>query len=111
MKSMENRATIYDVAKLAKVSAATVSRVLKGDSSVNASTYRRVEDAAAALKYERRLRQYPPQNRLIVLNVPTLNNAFYSRIISGAQDAAVTEGYHVLVNAQQINEEIGRAHV
>lgn len=51
-----------------------------------------------------RLRQYPPQNRLIVLNVPTLNNAFYSRIISGAQDAAVTEGYHVLVNAQQINE-------
>ena len=39
MKSMENRATIYDVAKLAKVSAATVSRVLKGDSSVNASTY------------------------------------------------------------------------
>mgnify|MGYP000219954592 FL=1 len=104
MKSMENRATIYDVAKLAKVSAATVSRVLKGDSSVNASTYRRVEDAAAALKYERRLRQYPPQNRLIVLNVPTLNNAFYSRIISGAQDAAVTEGYHVLVNAQQINE-------
>ena len=104
MKSMKNRATIYDVAKLAKVSAATVSRVLKGDSSVNASTYRRVEDAAAALKYERRLRQYPPQNRLIVLNVPTLNNAFYSRIISGAQDAAATEGYHVLVNAQQINE-------
>ena len=49
--------------------AATVSRVLKGDSSVNASTYRRVEDAAAALKYERRLRQYPPQNCLIVLNV------------------------------------------
>ena len=36
--------------------------------------------------------------------MPTLNNAFYSRIISGAQDAAVTEGYHVLVNAQQINE-------
>ena len=104
MKSTENRATIYDVAKLAKVSAATVSRVLKGDSSVNASTYRRVEDAAAALKYERRLRQYPPQNCLIVLNVPTLNNAFYSRIISGAQDAAATEGYHVLVNAQQINE-------
>lgn len=104
MKSTENRATIYDVAKLAKVSAATVSRVLKGDSSVNASTFRRVEDAAAALKYERRLRQYPPQNCLIVLNVPTLNNAFYSRIISGAQDAAATEGYHVLVNAQQINE-------
>lgn len=104
MKSTENRATIYDVAKLAKVSAATVSRVLKGDSSVNASTYRRVEDAADALKYERRLRQYPPQNCLIVLNVPTLNNAFYSRIISGAQDAAATEGYHVLVNAQQINE-------
>ena len=107
MKSTENRATIYDVAKLAKVSAATVSRVLKGDSSVNASTYRRVEDAAAALKYERRLRQYPPQNCLIVLNVPTLNNAFYSRIISGAQDAAATEGYHVLVNAQQINEVNG----
>ena len=104
MKSIEKRATIYDVAKLAKVSAATVSRVLKGDASVNAPTCRRVEDAAAALKYERRLRQTPSQNRLVVLNVPSLNNAFYSRIISGAQDAAATEGYHVLVNAQQIND-------
>ena len=65
MKSIEKRATIYDVAKLAKVSAATVSRVLKGDASVNAPTCRRVEDAAAALKYERRLRQTPSQNRLV----------------------------------------------
>ena len=96
MKSMENRATIYDVAKLAKVSAATVSRVLKGDSSVNASTYRRVEDAAAALKYERRLRQYPPQNRLIVLNMqpklPGLGDVDWGRYVSALTDIGY-DGY------------------
>ena len=41
MKSTENRATIYDVAKLAKVSAATVSRVLEGVSSGSAAGQQR----------------------------------------------------------------------
>jgi LacI family transcriptional regulator len=44
-------ATIYDVAKEAKVSAKTVSRVLNGDAPVNKETRRAVEAAMTSLGY------------------------------------------------------------
>ena len=44
-------ATIYDVARLAKVSAKTVSRVLNGDAPVGRETREAVEVAMAQLGY------------------------------------------------------------
>ena len=45
------RSTIQDVAKLAGVSEATVSRALRGLSNVAPSTRERVEAAAAGLRF------------------------------------------------------------
>ena len=44
-------ATIYEVAELAGVSLATVSRVINGDQNVSAKTYDKVKDAMNSLQY------------------------------------------------------------
>ena len=45
-------ATVHDVARVAGVSAMTVSRVINGRASVSAATRDKVEAAIAALRYQ-----------------------------------------------------------
>jgi LacI family repressor for deo operon, udp, cdd, tsx, nupC, and nupG len=92
--------TISDVANLAGVSTATVSRVLNGYTHVSPRVLERVEKAIAELGYEpnamaKSLRTLK-SNRIIV-TVPDIANPFYANIIRGVEETASAAGYAVLL--------------
>lgn len=92
--------TIKEVARLAKVSVATVSRVINDDPVVKSSTRVQVLDAISKLNYTpnllgRNLRQVRT-NKILVL-IPSISNQFYSKIISAMERTAKSNGYRVLV--------------
>lgn len=92
--------TIQDVARHAKVSAATVSRVLTNPERVSEATRERVTLAIRQTGYTinqaaRSLRLRAASTILIAL--PDIGNPFYSNILDAAVDEAGLRGYGVLV--------------
>jgi LacI family repressor for deo operon, udp, cdd, tsx, nupC, and nupG len=92
--------TIHDVAARAEVSTATVSRVLSNPEKVSEATRRRVLKAVAALGYSpnaaaKSLRTLT--TRKLLVTVPDIANPFFSLIIQGIEEAAVREGYSVVL--------------
>ena len=95
------RSTMRDVAKLAGVDVAVVSKMLSGDTSlsVRPETRARVMDAVAKLNYRpnqaaRSLRR--SRADAFGLIVPDFHNSVYSWIIDGAQSAAHGMRYSLL---------------
>lgn len=93
-------ATIEDVARVAGVSVATVSRVLNGNYQVKASTEERVQRAIESLAYvpnfaARNLRKNESMAAMIV--APNFTNPYYSHILAGIGDAARILGYSVFI--------------
>ncbi|OCX67259.1 LacI family transcriptional regulator [Thioclava sp. SK-1] len=91
---------IHDVANLAGVSVATVSRVLSNPAIVSERTRRLVEDAVAQTGYTinitaRNLRQQ--QVGAVLALVPKLANPFFSEILSGISEALRPERLNLLV--------------
>ncbi len=89
-------ATILDVSKAAKVSVATVSRVLNGNGQVSPETARRVMEAVESLQYTpnvsaRNLRRN--ESRIILILAPNITNPYYAHIIAGIGKAAHQLGY------------------
>ncbi|MGC4028602.1 MAG: LacI family DNA-binding transcriptional regulator [Steroidobacteraceae bacterium] len=92
--------TIRDVAARARVSTATVSRVLSNPEIVSEETRRNVMKAIEALGYSpnaaaKILRT--SATRKILVTVPDIANPFFSLIIQGIEEAAQREGYAVLL--------------
>ncbi len=92
--------TIQDVARLAGVSTATVSRVLNSYAHVSPQVSARVLSAIDRLGYEpnhmaKSLRTLKT-SRLIV-TVPDIANVFFSNVIRGVEEAAFAAGYTVLL--------------
>jgi len=103
--------TIYDVAREAKVSMATVSRVLNGTAVVKEDTKRRVVDAISRLGYRpnavaRGLAS--KKTRTIGVIVPDVSTAFVAEVVRGIEDIATMYDYHiVLANSDaQVQREI-----
>jgi LacI family repressor for deo operon, udp, cdd, tsx, nupC, and nupG len=97
-------ATIYDVAKRAGVSPATVSRVLSQSAVVAEPTRLRVMKAVDTLGYApnstaKNLRT--ARTGKLLVTVPDISNPFFSQILQGAEDAAQREGYSVLLGDTQ----------
>lgn len=93
-------ATMKDVAQLAGVSTATVSRALMNPEKVSSSTRKRVEDAVLEAGYSpnslaRNLRRN--ESKTIVTIVPDICDPYFSEIIRGIEDAAMEHGYLVLL--------------
>ncbi len=93
-------ATIHDVAKLAGVSAVTVSRVLNNSNRVSPATQERVQRAIDELGYvpsvaARSLRSR--QTFTLALIVPDINNTFWTTVARGVEDAAQGKGYSVFL--------------
>lgn len=92
--------TIADVARLAGVSAGTVSRVMNGATNVTPETRLRVEKAIADLGYQPNLQARSLRNKrtdTIALAIPELTNYFWTTVARGVQDAAQANNYHVFI--------------
>ena len=92
--------TISEVARMAGVSVATVSRVINQSGSVTPETTRRVMDAIQELGYRpnvwgQSLRR--GESRVVLLLVPNVSNPYYAPIIAGAEDALARAGYRMML--------------
>ncbi len=92
--------TIIEVAALAGVSTATVSRVLSRPEQVSEATRRHVLEIVRTSGYTpnvaaRSLRTLRAAK--ILLTVPDIANAFFASVIHGAEEAARDAGYSVVV--------------
>ena len=91
---------IADVAKLANVSTATVSRVLSNTGKVKKETTEKVLEAIKQLNYQpnilaRQLRTLETKTILVV--VPDISNPFFSKVLRGIEEVADENGYQVLL--------------
>ncbi len=94
-------ASIQDVADAARVSIATVSRVINGHQLVAHETAARVKAAIEQLGFRpNRFAQglMTRRSKLVGLAVPDLHGEFYSSILRAADGAARKAGYHLLVS-------------
>lgn len=100
---------IHEVAQLAGVSAATVSRALSGRGSVSAKTKERVVAAANELGYvvsSSASGLATGRTRNVGVVIPFLNRWFYGAVIEGAESALLERGYDLtLYNLGGSDEE------
>ena len=95
-------ASLQEVAARAKVSIATVSRVLNKSDKVVPETSAIVEQALRDLGYRpsrvaRRLRMNNGRAHLVGLIIPDIQNPFYAEIARGVEDAAYAAKYALLL--------------
>ncbi|WP_404473907.1 LacI family DNA-binding transcriptional regulator [Microbacterium aerolatum] len=91
--------TIYDVAELAGVSPATVSRVFNG-TSVSDEKVAAVRDAAKRLNFtpNRAARTLRTQSsEVIALVIPDIENPYFTEMARGVEDVASKAGYSVVL--------------
>jgi LacI family repressor for deo operon, udp, cdd, tsx, nupC, and nupG len=89
-----------NVAKLANVSIATVSRVFTGSDTVADETRKKVMEAVKELNYHpnvlaRQLRMM--ETKTIIVIVPDITNTFFSQVLRGIEIIARSNGYRVLL--------------
>lgn len=107
MDNFKDRVTIYEVAKAAKVSLATVSRVINNKGNVTEDTKRRVEEAIEKLGYKpsslaQGLATSKTTNIAIIL--PAANYVYISYMLSGMIDVGRIYGYRCTVFTSDSNE-------
>lgn len=93
-------ATIKDVAALAKVSIASVSRVVNGNYPVKEETRKRIEQAMKALQYipNQQARSLSTRtSEVIGIITPSINNMFFTEVISAAEKELKKAGFSILL--------------
>jgi LacI family transcriptional regulator len=93
-------ATIYDVARRAEVSPATVSRVVNGRANVDPALAERVRAAMRDLNYRpnavaRNLRRSRTSMWAVIIS--DIGNPFFTSLVRGVEDVAQTAGYSVVL--------------
>ncbi len=94
-------ATIVDVAKVAGVSVATVSRVVNGNYPVKPETRERVREAIAELHYVPNVQARELNTRkssTIGVVVPGLYNMFFAEVIDGIEESVRKDDFSLLLN-------------
>ncbi|AXI00146.1 LacI family transcriptional regulator [Sporosarcina sp. PTS2304] len=99
---------IFDVAKLANVSIATVSRVTSNKEGVNEKTRASVIEAMDKLGYRpntaaRTLRM--AKSNIIIVLMLNIKNSFYSEYIRGLEEVARESGYFLLIGSTNGDKE------
>ncbi|HEX8244913.1 MAG TPA: LacI family DNA-binding transcriptional regulator, partial [Longimicrobium sp.] len=94
------RVTIKDVARVAGVSVATVSRVLNGKQGVSAETRRAVLAALDVLGYERPEKLQVRSAGLVGLVVPELTNPVFPEFAQHIESRLSSMGYIPLLCTQ-----------
>ncbi len=99
-KALTRAARIQDVARLAEVSTATVSRALAHPERVSPEARARVMEAIAQVGYvpnpaARTLRSQ--KTRMVLVVLPTLDNVFFSKILRGIEETLFEAGYGMII--------------
>ncbi|NGP45611.1 LacI family transcriptional regulator [Bacillaceae bacterium SIJ1] len=110
---MKKHPTIYDIAKKAGTSSATVSRVLSNSGyPVRSELREKIKKVAEEVNYIPNMlgRQLKTNNSMTIgVIIPSITNPFYSSIVLGVEDIARSRGYHVLLcnshRSPQLEEE------
>lgn len=100
MTQHPRRPTIIDVAKLAGVSTATVSRVLQAPEIVSKNSRQKVLKAVQETGY--RINSAAQNLRInksgaVLVVVPDIGNSFFSEILAGIERVASKTGYTILI--------------
>src|SRR3954454_8793577 len=93
-------ATIREVAELANVSIATVSRVVNGSQKVDSQMAERVRAAIVSLNYQpnRAARALAgSRSALLGLLVTDIQNPFYMDVMSGVEEVSQQNGYLLVI--------------
>jgi LacI family transcriptional regulator len=101
-KQTRHPATIHDVAALAGVSIATVSRVINGTSRVSASIKAEVQSAISTLNFVPHTAARvlaARKTNTIGLILPEISGFFYSPLLHGIEEAIRGMGYDLLVHS------------
>jgi LacI family transcriptional regulator len=112
--SIKKVATIRQVAEMAGVSIATVSRVFADSDLVSHDLAERVQDAARALNYQpnriaRNLRTQKTHTAAVV--VSDIENPFFTSVIRGAERVLRNAGYTLLLTNSDEDEQIELEYV
>lgn len=101
-------ATIKDVAKHANVSIATVSRIINNRGPIGNKTRQKVYDSMKVLNYQpnemaRALQKQ--KSNIIGLIVPSIEYAFFSRLIEAVEETCHNNGYKLMLCRSGENED------
>ena len=99
--------TIFDVAREARVSTATVSRVANGHPNIRPETRQRVEEAMAKLGYVANLRARGlagGKTNVIGLLVDDLESTYITQIAQGIDRAVSAHGYDVMLSTMHLRQ-------
>ena len=94
----DKKTTIYDVAEMAKVSLATVSRVLNTPEKVRPDTVKKVEQAISKLNYhpdEIARGLVTKKSTTIGILFPSATNPFFSELMHGINDVSQIFDYNI----------------
>ncbi len=112
--NQEKDVTIYDIAKVLNISAATVSRGLKDHPGISKATKKKIFDAAKDMGYRfnafaSNLRRQ--RTNTIGVIVPRLNSSFMSDVIAGMEKVANGQGYNLIISQslETVKKEIDNA--
>lgn len=109
---VESTTTIYDVARVAGVSMATVSRVVNGNANVKEKTRQKVLDAIAELDYRpNAVARGLASKRTTTVGVilPTITSTYFAAITRGVDDIASMYKYNIiLANSDNDVEKEGK---
>lgn len=93
--------TIYDVAREARVSMATVSRVVNGNQNVKPETRNKVNEVIKRLNYRpNAVARGLASKRTTTVGViiPDISNVYYSQLARGLEDIATMYKYHSIIS-------------
>jgi DNA-binding LacI/PurR family transcriptional regulator len=112
-KTMQSKVTSFDIAQLAGVSQPTVSRALRGSSTVSESTRKRIEAIAHQLNYivdknaSSLRRQTTNTLALLFFEDPTpdesMINPFFLSMLGSITRTCALRGYDLLISFQQLS--------
>lgn len=98
MQNLKDRVTIYEVAKHAGVSLATVSRVINNQGNVTEKTREKVQETIKKLNYKPSgLAQALATNKSTTIGVviPSANYVYISNFLNGVCDIAKEKGFNI----------------
>lgn len=100
--------TIYDVAREASVSMATVSRVVNGNPNVKPATRKKVNEVIERLGYRpnavaRGLAS--KKTTTVGVIIPDISSIFFSELARGIEDIATMYKYNIILSSSDSNED------